>query len=108
MDSANGFFASLRMTVLFAQNDDAFAQNDGEFAKDPPSPLSRGQKKDLILYILCLYILHICSIQQNKMTKITTIIKTKKTVFYYEDLHKIFSSLSKKALDQFLFRAKKK
>ena len=42
------------------------------------------------------------------MTKITTIIKTKKTVFYYEDLHKIFSSLSKKALDQFLFRAKKK
>lgn len=33
--------------------------------------------------------------------------QTKRTVFQYEELHKIFQLPSKKALDQFLFRAKK-
>lgn len=41
------------------------------------------------------------------MNKITPLIQTKKTVFHYEELHKVFGILSKKALDQFLFRAKK-
>lgn len=41
------------------------------------------------------------------MNKITQLIQTGKTVFYYEALHKVFGILSKKALDQFLFRSKK-